>query len=153
TQHKVIEDAIAAAKEEARKAQMAVDEVDVDLKARNSHVSKLREALNSVKSNKEYATLMSQLNTEKADATRVEQRAFELMAIVEQKKALVTEKEEALKLEAAKLEGLKGQLDQSRKLFADRLGALEKQRQGAAAALPKEAIDQFNRVSERYEGE
>lgn len=152
-QHKAVEDAIAGDRNEVRKAQMAVDEIDLDLKARNAHVAKIREALNSVKSNKEYATLLGQLNTEKADATRVEQRAFELMAVVEEKKNAMATKEASLKLEQTRLDNVRGQFEQARKLFADKLAVLEKQRSQLAAALTKEALELFNRVSERYEGE
>jgi predicted nucleic acid-binding Zn-ribbon protein len=54
-----------------RSAQAEVDAVDLDLKARSANLAKLREHLNSVKTNKEYAALLSQLNNEKADTTRV----------------------------------------------------------------------------------
>lgn len=150
---KAAEDAIAAEKVELRKAQMAVDELDVDLKARRAQVAKHRESLNSVRTNKEYAAILSQLNTEKADEKRVEDRAYELMAVVDGHKKVLAERDQTLQVENNRLQAARQQLEQAQRLFAERLGALQKERDAAGAKLGKDALELFNRVSERYDGE
>ncbi len=147
------EQALAAEREELRRAQMEQDELDVDLKARAAHVAKLRDNLNSVRTNKEYAAVLSQLNNEKADMTRLEARAFELLAAVEARKKSVAERQEAVQLEEQRLANLRGQLAQAEASFADRLSALEQKRKAAADGIQGKDLALFNRISERYDGE
>src|SRR5262245_26604597 len=80
-----------AEKAEVRKVQAHFDELDVDIKARSGHISKLREHLNTVKTNKEYAAILSQLNTEKADVSRIEQKAMEIMEQVDNRKKAMSD--------------------------------------------------------------
>lgn len=150
---KTAQDELEHQREELKRTQMQMDDVDVTLRGRNEHVGKLRDTLNTVKTNKEYAAVLSQLNNEKADVTRLEARAYELLSSVEEKKRLAAEKQQAVQHEADRLENLRTQFEQGRASFADRLKVLERQRDRAAEALDPKSLDLFNRVSERYEGE
>lgn len=150
---RAVEDALAAEREELKRTQVQMDEVDVDLKSRNAHVSKLRENLNTVKTNKEYAAVLSQLNNEKADVTRLESRAYELMAAVEARKQALAEREEAVQQEVRRLQTLEAQLAQAQGSFAERLAELERRRDAAGERLDQKTLELFNRISERYEGE
>lgn len=150
---KTLQQALDTERQDIKRAQMEIDALDLDLKGRTANVSKLREHLNSVKTNKDYAAVLSQLNNEKADATRVETRALELMAALETRRGNLTERERELETEAARLADLKNQSDQARRSFSDRLTTLQAQRDAAAARSDKKAVDTFDRLSERYEGE
>jgi uncharacterized protein len=150
---KEAEDALANERDELRRAQMEQDELDVDLKGREANVSRLRDTLNAVRTNKEYAAVLSQLNNEKADKSRLETRAFELLENVEAKKRTFATHEEAVQQEARRLATLETQFAQARGSFADRLTALERQRAQAEEQLDAKTLDLFNRISERYEGE
>ncbi len=150
---KAAEEALAAERDELKRTQMQADELDVDLKARGAHVGKLRDNLNTVRTNKEYAAVLSQLNNEKADLTRLESRAFELLSAVEARKKALAEHEEALRHEVERLNHLQAQYAQARESFAERLTTLQRRRDEAADRLTPKAFDLFNRVSERYDGE
>ena len=150
---RAVEDALAAEREELKRTQVQMDEVDVDLKSRNAHVSKLRENLNTVKTNKEYAAVLSQLNNEKADVTRLESRAYELMAAAEARKQALAEREEAVQQEVRRLQTLEAQLAQAQGSFAERLAELERQRDAAGERLDQKTLELRHRISERYEGE
>jgi len=147
------EDALAEGRAELRNTQVAADAADLDLKSRDAAVNKLRDNLNSVRTNKEYAAILSQLNNEKADRSRVETRALELMNEVEGKRKTLADLEAAVQEENRRLTNLTGQLDRAQASFADRLSALQKQRDEAADSLDAKTLDLFNRISERYEGE
>jgi len=147
------EGAFASQREDLRRTQMQMDELDVELKARSARVASLRDNLNQVKTNKEYAAVLSQLNNEKADVSRLEARAFELMSAVEAKKKTLAEQERIVQQEAQRLANLESQLAQVQRLFADRLDALLRQREEASTKLDSKTLELFNRVSERYEGE
>ncbi len=140
-------------RDELKRGQAEVDALDLELKTRNANVNRMREHLNTVRTNKEYATVLSALNNEKADATRLEGRAIELMEKIDTRKKQFAERERQEQQEAARLRDLQGQLEQAQQSFASRLTTLEGQRDQAAEQLSREVLDMFNRVSERYEGE
>ncbi len=150
---KEAEQALAAAREDLRHAQVELDALDVEIKSRNAHVARLRDNLNAVRTNKEYAAVLSQLNNEKAEATRLEARLFQLYEAVEAKKKAVAEQQSAVEAEAARLQNLRGQLDQAQNSFRQRIELLEQQRAAAAARLEPKDRELFDRVSERYDGE
>ena len=147
------EGALTAARDDLRQTQITMDDVDVDVKGRSAHVTRLRDNLNTVRTNKEYAAVLSQLNNEKADVTRLEARAFELLESVEARKKTLATQEDSVRQETERLANLQAQMAQGQRSFADRLAGLERQRAAAAARLGRDAIDLFNRISERYDGE
>lgn len=147
------EETLEAERDEVRRSQAQMDEVDVELKSRSAHITRLRENLNTVRTNKEYAAVLSQLNNEKADVTRLEARAFELLTGVEAKKKALAERQAAVDQEVQKLAAVESQVTQAQSSFTDRLAALERQREQAADALDPKALELFNRISERYDGE
>jgi predicted nucleic acid-binding Zn-ribbon protein len=144
---------LAAERESLRRAQMEVDEIDLDLKGRTGHVNRLREQLNSVRTNKEYAAVLAQLNNEKADATRLENRALQMMENVEARRKVVGQRETEEHGEAARLHDLTAQAEQVRRTFSEKLATLAQRRAAAIDKLPGEVVTLFERLSEHYEGE
>ncbi len=147
------EEAHTAARDDLKHTQVEMDALDVDVKARNGHIAQLRDNLSTVKTNKEYAAVMAQLNNEKADLNRLEQRAYQLLETVEEKKKVVSEQEQLVKDEAARLENLKVQFSQSQTSFSQHLEQLKSERTTAANSVEPKFRAMFERVSERYEGE
>lgn len=150
---KAVRDALDTERLAQRQAQMEIDELDLDIKARTASLNKHREQLNTVRTNKEYAAILAQLNNEKADLSRVESKALELMEKLEGRKKASAAQEQAGREEEGRLKELQMQFEQFQASFAGRLGTLEQRRDAAAAKVTREALSQFNRVSERYEGE
>ncbi|MFO0837046.1 MAG: C4-type zinc ribbon domain-containing protein [Phycisphaerae bacterium] len=142
-----------AEKLEIRRSQAEFDEVDVDIKGRSAHVSKLREHLNTVRTNKEYAAVLTQLNTEKADMARLENTALEMMGKVEARRQALGSVESEAREEGKRLADLQERFDQGRGSFADTLTSLEGRRKELESALDAEAVAQFNRIAQRYDGE
>lgn len=144
---------MAAERDELRKVQIQFDEIDLDVKSRSGHVTKLREQLNSVRTNKEYAAIRQQINSENADVSRVEEQALGLMQQIDTRKAALVERQKAEAAEIARLETLKAETDQARKQYSNRLDQLLKRREEAAVGADQESIRMFTRLSERYDGE
>ncbi len=144
---------IEAEKAEIRRSQADFDEVDVDIKGRSAHVSKLREHLNSVRTNKEYAVVLTQLNTEKADMARLETQALEMMSKVDARRQALGTIEATAREEEKRLEELRQRLEQSRNSFSATLAALELRRKQADGSLEAEWLSTFNRISSRHDGE
>ncbi|MBI4580622.1 MAG: hypothetical protein HY718_13020, partial [Planctomycetes bacterium] len=61
------------------KAQTEANSLELERKIHESHIVRLREALNQAKSNKEYAAILTQLNTDKADALKLEDKVLTAM--------------------------------------------------------------------------
>ena len=146
-------EALEKEREELTRVQIDLDELDLDLKSRTASTNRLREHLNTVKTNKEYAAVLSQLNTEKSDATRVEGHALEKLEGIEIKKGLDAECLQAEQKADQVMEKAKAQLEQTRSSFAERLDGLDRQRTVVANQLDAGIVALFDRLSERYEGE
>jgi predicted nucleic acid-binding Zn-ribbon protein len=136
-----------------QRSQADFDELDVDIKGRGTNITRLREHLNTVRTNKDYAAVMAKLNNEKADVSRLETRALEIMQSIEARKQALSEHQQAESVEAGRLADLEAQLKQVGESFSGRLEQLEAQREQAAAEIDQKALTLFDRLSERYEGE
>jgi len=145
--------ALEAEREEIKRTQVGVDELDLDIKGRSGKINRLRDYLNTVRTNKEYAAVLAELNNEKADVSRLEGRALQMMERLEARAQALREQEERESQEAERLEQLEAQLAQADRSFADRRAALEQRRSEAARGLAPTVLKQFERVSVRYEGE
>jgi len=148
-----IQNKLVVEREALRRAQMDIDAIDVDLKGRTAQVTRLREHLNTVRTNKEYAAVLARLNNEKADASRLESRALQMMETVEAQRKVVAEWEQQEHAEANRLEDLKAQSAQSQQTFAGKLEELSARRRAAAEKLDPKILALFERLSERYDGE
>ena len=67
--------------------QMDADRINLDLKEKEAQVEKLRTALNTAKTNKEYAAILTQINTFKADNAKLEEEVLKIMQDVDAVKA------------------------------------------------------------------
>ena len=133
--------------------QKDTDALDLDLKARAAHVAKLRTQLNTAKTNKEYAAVLQEINTQKADETHVESSVMELLQEIDRKKTALDETRNQAEEIELKVEQARQQLQRTRESLADRLETLDKRRTEATAALDPPVAHMFDRTSERYEGE
>jgi predicted nucleic acid-binding Zn-ribbon protein len=136
-----------------RTEQMETDRLDVDVKAREAEIAKYRQALNLAKTNKEYSAILTQLNTNKADMSKVEERVLALLNQVEAKRAEIKVIQDDRAREAAKLEEYEAAVEKARKDAMGRLTSLHSQRDLAAAAVPPTALQCFDRIAKKNDGE
>jgi len=127
--------------------------VELELRGREAEVQKLRVVLNGAKTNKEYAAILTQINTIKADNSKLEEQALKAMQEVDQVKGQL----EQLKARAAeaqgRLEGIKQQSAAESQRLEAMLKDLSQRRQEASADVPKEVLSVFERMSASREGE
>lgn len=141
-----------ARKDAIRQDQMEADRLDLDVKVHEAEIAKLRQALNVAKTNKEYSAILTQLNTNKADNSKVEERVLAIFNQVEAKRKAAAAAQEELDREVAKLEELKAAWRETEDKAKDRLAALLLDREAAAEAVPASVLDVFNRVARKHEG-
>lgn len=129
------------------------DGLDLTLKSSEENVAKLRTALNTAKTNKEYAALLMQINTTKADNAKVEEQALNILQEVDaiaEKFGEVGTEVQAQEKQLAEITGASA--DETARL-GEMLEDLGSQRAAAAADVPSKALAIFNRIAESYDGE
>ncbi len=136
-----------------RTTQLEIEKLDLDLQSREVMLAKHREALNAAKTNKEYAAILTTINTEKADTAKIEGRQFQYLTDLDEKKARLdaakAERIEKVARVATIEKALKDYTDE----HAEELHRLEKERDAASVDLPQAILDTFRRVAEKHEGE
>ncbi len=142
-----------ALREKALTRRRDADRLELDLRQRDEQVTKQRAALNTAKTNKEYAAILTHINTLRADNSKLEEEALaiiqevevinqdaaKLLAQVEQEQQRLTEIQNFTSGEIERLETMAADLSQKRV--------------AAAQAVAPEILEQFDRLAETYEGE
>jgi uncharacterized protein len=136
-----------------RTDQMEADRLDLDVKSTEAQVAKLRQALNLSKTNKEYSAVLTQLNTTKADSSKVEERLLGIFNQVEAKRKDVEVSREERAKEAARLDELKAAAAALEEECRERLEQLTAERSQAADQVPDKVLEVFNRVAKANDGE
>lgn len=142
-----------AKKEEIQLTRVQCDRLELELKTRDQEIAKFRAALNTAKTNKEYATLLTQLNTSKADNSKIESQILELMKNIEADDA------ECDGIRTS-IDGMKTQLDQVRKEAGTaatkheaEIKEIQSEWDAVAKDLDPESLEIFGRVADTYDGE
>lgn len=144
---------IAAKREQLKHEQANADRVELDRKAKEQEIARLREALNRAKTNKEYQAILTQFNTDKLDNTKLEEKVLAMYAGVDQIKTALKELEAAHAEESRRLRDLEQAALAFEESLRDQIASLESQREAIATDLPPTAVQLFDRVCERHEGE
>lgn len=150
---KTAEAAAEAKREEIRRTQMEFDRLDLDIKTRTTRVDRLREQLNAVKTNKEYAVILSEMNNDRADLNKIETAALERMGAIDTMKEELAALELVCDGERSRLKELETIFEETRATYSDRLTRLEKQRDELMVDQDEKTRAMFARLSERYDGE
>ncbi len=133
--------------------QVRLDALQLDVTAREESIDHHRQALNKAKTNKEYAAILTAMNTEKADNSKLENEVLRLM------EATQTLKDEAAKIDAekakldedlARAEGVLCKYDDESRARHNKLMA---SREECADEVPPTALQAFDRVAQHHDGE
>ena len=148
-----LQNALEAKREEVQLTKIQSDRLELELKSRDETIARLRASLNAAKTNKEYAAVLTQLNTTKADNSKIETQILELLKDIEADEA------ECGKIQN-QIDEQKQKLKQTRKdteLLADKYEAeieqIQAQWNQVAQTIPDEPLQIFKRVAETYDGE
>lgn len=136
-----------------RDSQMEIDRLDLNVKSKDEHLEKHREALNRAKTNKEYAAILTTINTEKADNAKMEGRQLQLMTELDdvraQSQAVIAERDRLF----ARVAEAERELEALLQRTAPEVARLEKMRADAAQTVPPSLLVTFTRIAEHHEGE
>jgi predicted nucleic acid-binding Zn-ribbon protein len=148
-----LQNALEAKKEEAQLTRIQCDRLELELKTRDAEVNKLRGSLNNAKTNKEYAAVLTMLNTTKADNSKIETQILELM------KGIEADEEESASIRK-QIDDQIQVLDETRKKAEAsaseqeaEIDLIQAEWDEVAKAIPADRLAVFNRVAETYDGE
>lgn len=148
-----LQSALEAKKEEAQLTKIQCDRLELELKTRDAEVNKLRGMLNNAKTNKEYAAVLTMLNTNKADNSKIETQILELMKAVEADEEecvnIRTQIEEQIHL----LEETRKKVGAAASEHEAEIEKIQAEWNEVAKVIPANRLDIFNRVAETYDGE
>jgi predicted nucleic acid-binding Zn-ribbon protein len=152
-QLRTLQNSLAAKQEEIQLTRIQADRLELELKSVDETLAKFRAALNSAKSNKEYAAILTELNTTKADSSKVEAQTLELMKNIDADQAQCEVIKQQIEVAKNELNEIRKQTEEQVKKFENEIAAIEQQWQQAAKDVPAAALDIFKRVAETYDGE
>lgn len=152
-QLRTLQNSLVSKQEEIQLTKIQADRLELELRSVDETLAKYRAALNTAKSNKEYAAILTELNTTKADSSKVESQTLELMKNIDIDQTqceLIKQQIEAAKNE---LNDIRKQSDEQGKKFEAEIAEIEQQWQQSAKEVPVESLEIFKRVAETYDGE
>jgi predicted nucleic acid-binding Zn-ribbon protein len=148
-----LESALEAKKEEVQLTRMQCDRLELELKTRDQEVTKLRASLNAAKTNKEYAAVLTQLNTTRADNSKIESQILELMKSVEVDEGECANIRKQIEEQKQELENTRTKVESSVAEHEAQIAQIQKEWEEVAKTIPRKALDVFSRVAETYDGE
>jgi len=150
---KQIEDRIAAHEKTIRERQVQLDTLSLEVSSREESVAQHRGALTKAKTNREYAAILTAMNTEKADNMKMENDVLQRMDEVHRLKGELAEM-------ANELEKFRGDVERAEQAVAafdddrrEERTRLESQRDEHAQHVEPTAMAAFTRVARKNDGE
>jgi predicted nucleic acid-binding Zn-ribbon protein len=136
-----------------RQTQATEQNFENDAASIEERINRLRDQMNSAKTNKEYSAFLVEVNTLKIDKGKIDERALELLGQVDTLKAKI----EDIRTRLAEQEKIKAMAEQEvakrQAEVGDQLAVLKTQRDAAAAKVSPSELAIFERLAESMEGE
>lgn len=145
----------------------SAQELNQQLKAAQAHAATLeneassieqrinaqREKMNNVTSNKEYSALLVEVNTLKADKSKLDDQQLEAMSKAETLEAESKDLAGRVEAQSRLVENASKEVEEAKAEAGGKVEELEQQREAAAEPLSDAIRKQFDRLSHTYDGE
>jgi len=140
-------------KDQLKHAEAEAHNLETEASAADARIEHLREQMNSVKTNKEYSAMLVEVNTVKADKSKVEEQALEAMSKVEVLREELEQLKKSLEDQQRVKELADRDLSERNDEVGEQLAELKARREEAASKVPGEPLEIFEKLNEAYEGE
>ncbi|MHC4206932.1 MAG: zinc ribbon domain-containing protein [Planctomycetota bacterium] len=147
-----LQNALEAKKEEVQLTKVQFDRLELELKTKDETIAKLRTSLNSAKTNKEYAAVLTQLNTTKADNSKTETQSLELLKDIEADEAECKDIQKQIDEQKETLEQTRKESEMLANKYQTEIDHIQTEWDQVAETLPGDTLDKFKRVAETYDG-
>jgi predicted nucleic acid-binding Zn-ribbon protein len=148
-----LQNALESKKEEILLTKVQCDRLELELKIRDEEIARYRAALNTAKTNKEYSALLTQLNTTKADNSKIENQVLDLLKAIEADEAECQKIHQQIEEQKAILEQKRKESETLGAKYEEEIKLIQEQWNVQADSIPFEYLEIFNRVAETYDGE
>ena len=148
-----LQNAIEAKTEEIQLTKVQSDRLELELNTGDEAISRLRAQLNAAKTNKEYAALLTQLNTTKADSSKTETQILELLKDIEADEAECGEIQNQIDEQKHALEQTRKEAGKLATKYETEIEEIQAEWDSRAQTIPAELLQIFKRVAETYDGE
>ncbi len=148
-----LQNAIEAKKEEVQLSKIQFDRLELELKSRDEQIARLRAALNTARTNKEYAALLTQLNTTKADNSKIESQSLELLKDIEADETECKEIQNQINEQKQHLEQLRTESETLAGKCQTEIDKIQAEWDQVAQNIPDKSLEIFKRVTETYDGQ
>lgn len=152
-QLRALQNEMEAKQEEIKLTRVQIDRLELELKEHDARIAKLRAALNTAKTNREYSALLTELNMSKADDSKIESQVLDLMKNVETDEASCLEIQEQIDGQKEKLAELRKDTETKATEFEKQIKEIQVEWDAAAGKIPSETLEFFTRVADTYDGE
>jgi predicted nucleic acid-binding Zn-ribbon protein len=152
-QIRTLQNSLEAKKEEVQLSKVQFDRLELELKSRDESISKLRASLNTAKTNKEYAAVLTQLNTTKADNSKIETQSLELLKSIEADEAECKEIQGQIDEQKQHLEQLRTDAEIMAGKLQIEIDKIQAEWDEVAQTIPEKPLEIFRRVTETYDGQ
>lgn len=148
-----LQSALEAKKEEVQLSKVQFDRLELELKSRDEQIARLRAALNSAKTNKEYAAVLTQLNTTKADNSKIETQSLELLKNIEADEAECKQIQKQIDEQKQQLERIRTEAETLASKYQAEIDKIQAEWDQVAQTIPAKPLEIFKRVTETYDGQ
>jgi predicted nucleic acid-binding Zn-ribbon protein len=147
-----LQNALEAKKEEVQLTKVQFDRLELELKSKDETIAKLRASLNNAKTNKEYAAVLTQLNTTKADNSKTETQSLELLKDIEADETECKDIQKQIDEQKETLEQTRKESEILANKYQVEIDKIQTEWDQVAQTIPKDSLDKFKRVAETYDG-
>jgi predicted nucleic acid-binding Zn-ribbon protein len=127
--------------------------VEQEAKAADDRTAKLREQMNAVKTNKEYSAMLVEVNSLKAEQSRLEEIVLEEMERIEEREVELQEFETKVAEQQKLVDMASAEVAEAEAEVGDQLTAVTKERDEAAALIPDEVLALYRKLLDDHDGE
>ncbi len=147
-----LQNALEAKTEEIQLTKVQYGRLEMELKTRDDEIQKLRASLNTAKTNKGYAAVLTQLNTTKADNSKIENQLLDLLRDIETDEAECKEIAKQIEEQKTHLEQVRDEAEVLVGKYQAEIDEIQKEWDGVAKSIPAEPLKVFDRVADTYDG-
>jgi uncharacterized protein len=125
---------------------------ELELASKEEATKKLETQLYSLKTNKEYQTMLQQIQDSKADASIIEEDILKLFDQGDKAKSDMVLEKQKLQEEEKVSQGEKGRIQAKIKEIDERIAQLESQRKQITPAIEEKVLSQYERILANRDG-
>ena len=127
--------------------------MELELEQRDENIARLRAHLNMAKTNKEYSAILTELNTSKADTSKIESQVLDPMKNIEADEAVCAELQKQIEEQKGGWKRFARMPRAKAVEYEAEIAAIQVEWDAAAKDVAPDVLEIFNRVADTYDGE